>query len=482
MQKYKHFLPPLALSILLAWIYLASLAPGLSWSHFGADGGDLITAAATNGVAHPSGYPTYLLLARLFQLLPFGSLAYRTNLLSACFAIFAVLMLYFLAERSLPLPNARLRSWIALISSVAFGLAPLFWSQAVITEVYTLHLFFLTFIFYLCFGLPTNLKTQVVDFFVGMTLGLALGNHLTSLLLLPVVLGAAKRDWRSVSLRLCGMGIGSLVYLNLPLRALSSPPLNWGNPATLDGFLWLVSGQLYADQLTFLPLPGLLERISAIAALTWGQFGLLGVLLGMTGMVSGGLALNLNRSLLWVTAGSILFALVYTTSDSFLYLLPALMAFSIWIGAGISRFSTVVSRRWPNAAAWVGILFLIFLVGQTALNWQKVDASHDLRAEEFGEQVLVSLPPNALVFAKGDQAVFALWYFHFGLNQRPDLVIVSSDLLQFPWYLESLRVAYPGLQINASFLFESSLAAANPERPTCTVTYLNWAQVYCDPR
>ena len=48
-------------------VYLASLAPGLTWANFGADGGDLIAAAATGGVAHPTGYPFYLLLARLFQ-------------------------------------------------------------------------------------------------------------------------------------------------------------------------------------------------------------------------------------------------------------------------------------------------------------------------------------------------------------------------------------------------------------------------------
>ncbi|MDX9992340.1 MAG: DUF2723 domain-containing protein [Anaerolineales bacterium] len=482
MQRYKHFLPPLALSFLLAWVYLASLAPGLSWAHFGADGGDLITAAATNGIAHPSGYPTYLLLARLFQFLPIGSLAYRTNLLSACCAIFAALILYFLTERSLLLTKPGLRSLIASISGLAFGLSPLFWSQALITEVYTLHLFFLTLILYLCFGLPQDLKTRRVDFLIGTTLGLALGNHLTSLLLLPVVLLAAPRNWKSLALRLAGIASGGLVYLILPLRALSGPPLNWGNPATLDGFFWLVSGQLYAGQLALLPWPALLERIAAIAGLAWGQFGLLGLALGMSGMVSGGLPLNLNRSLLWLAAGSVLFALVYTTSDSFLYLLPVILSFSVWIGAGLAKGSQLLSARWPRLAPSLAILFLIFLAGQTALNWQKVDASHDLRAEDFGEQVLAALPPNALVFARGDQAVFGLWYFHFGLKQRPDLVILSSDLLQFSWYLDSLRVAYPSLQINGSYLFESSLIAANPTRPNCTVTYLNWPQVYCAPR
>src|SRR6188768_2320149 len=60
----------LILAVILALCYSVTMAPGLSWANGGADGGDLIAAAATNGVAHPSGYPLYLLLARVFQLIP----------------------------------------------------------------------------------------------------------------------------------------------------------------------------------------------------------------------------------------------------------------------------------------------------------------------------------------------------------------------------------------------------------------------------
>src|SRR5512134_545866 len=72
--------------VVLAIAYASTLAPGITWANNGTDSGDLITAAATLGVAHPTGYPTYLLLARFFQLIPVGSLAFRTNLLSALFA------------------------------------------------------------------------------------------------------------------------------------------------------------------------------------------------------------------------------------------------------------------------------------------------------------------------------------------------------------------------------------------------------------
>ena len=64
-------------------LYLATLAPGLTWAHDSSDGGELAAAAYTLGIAHPPGYPTYVLLAHLFTRLPVGEVATRTNLFSA---------------------------------------------------------------------------------------------------------------------------------------------------------------------------------------------------------------------------------------------------------------------------------------------------------------------------------------------------------------------------------------------------------------
>ena len=70
--------------------YLTSLAPTITWAHGSADSGELVTAAYYLGVAHPTGYPAYVLLGWLFSHLPFGSIALRVNLLSAISASLAV--------------------------------------------------------------------------------------------------------------------------------------------------------------------------------------------------------------------------------------------------------------------------------------------------------------------------------------------------------------------------------------------------------
>src|SRR5262245_48960660 len=60
----------------------------------GGDSGELILAAQTLGVAHPPGYPLFTMLGKLFSLLPFSTIAWRINLLSAvCDAGAAALLL-----------------------------------------------------------------------------------------------------------------------------------------------------------------------------------------------------------------------------------------------------------------------------------------------------------------------------------------------------------------------------------------------------
>ena len=89
---------------------------------------------------------------------------------------------------------------------------------------------------------------------------------------------------------------------------------------------------------------------------------------------------------------------------------------------------------------WVVLVLFSFLFFTlTVSRWLKVDAAHDLRAEQFGSHAMEIIPQNAIVFADGDQAIFALWYFHFALKQRPDIAILVPDLLQADWYVKTIR-------------------------------------------
>jgi hypothetical protein len=97
----------------------------------------------------------------------------------------------------------------------------------------------------------------------------------------------------------------------------------------------------------------------------------------------------------------------------------------------------------------------------------------------FGRQVMAEVPNDALVFVKGDRAVFGLWYFHFALNQRPDLVVIAEELLHFDWYQETLQDTYPMLTVPGPFPWPQNVADANPARPKCHVQYIDHAEIEC---
>ena len=480
-------------------VYLLTMAPGLTWANSGADGGDLITAAATGGVAHPSGYPLFLLLASLFQKIPIGELAFRTNLMCAIATAFASVTLFAMTSRSLK-PEAPFLSWLpGLASGFAFGLAPLIWSQAVITEVYALNALFVALILYLLESPVTARFTQArKDSLIGLTFGLSIGNHVTVLFLLPVILLATIRDYSTATdqawqgkdwkfsgrsfLRTClWIGIGLLIYLTLPLRALSKPPVNWGYPNNPGGFWWLVSGKLYQGQLLISSFAPLWERLRAVAAIFLDHFGLVGLTVGLIGLIVFFKPSRLNFSTLWILAAFSTFAVVYSTNDAFIYLIPALLCFSIWIGHGLGRLMEVIPRRFKGVPTVAGTILLVILFVQGILHWKQVDAAGDTRAASFSQDVLSIAPPEAIIFAQGDQAIFSLWYFEYVMKSRPDLAVIAPDLLQFEWYTQVLKDTYPGLNIPTPFPFASTVIEANPGHPYCYVQYDQIPLISCSP-
>jgi hypothetical protein len=457
----KKYLESLILAAVLALCYALTLAPDLSWANGGADGGDLISAAATNGIAHPSGYPLYLLLAHAFQWIPVGTLAFRTNLFSAVCTVLAALAFQRFLRQQIS-PN------VALIAGLALGLAPAIWSQAVITEVYGLQSLLL--VLFLWGMMDENLCGG--EWMRGLLFGLALGNHLTTLLLLPLLL---LRTAPEVGL-LRPAQFAKRVFTSLVmivvfccifwLRANFNSPINWGNPVTLANLWWLVSGKMYANYTFNISPPDVLLRLRAFGGLLLEQFTIPGVLLGIYGLFSG-LPRRMVLISLWMFVSFAGFAIVYGSYDSQVYLIPAYIAFILWMAYGLQDLLDSIP---PKLTRLVVTVIVLGLTARIPFTIPVVDASHDHRAEQFGALFAAKTPQHAIVFASGDEAVFALWYFHYAFGQRPDTIIIADELLVYPWYAETLMHTYPSIKLTVSGTSRYEIIARNSARPVCYVS------------
>src|SRR5574341_497983 len=144
----------LAVIILLSLvIYLKTLSPTVSFI----DSGELAVVCQTLGIAHPTGYPLYTLLGRIFTFLPLKDTIFRVNLFSLICVVFTNLFLFLtlslLSERfvrtSPKIFYITIKFLIPFIATLLFAFTPILWSQATTNEVYALHIFLMTLLIYL---------------------------------------------------------------------------------------------------------------------------------------------------------------------------------------------------------------------------------------------------------------------------------------------------------------------------------------------
>jgi hypothetical protein len=112
-------------------LYLQTLAPSVATLFD--DSLEFPLVSYRLGIAHPTGYPLYTLLGKLFTLGPWRNVGWSVNLLSAVGAALTVVLVYLISRALVP------RRWPALLGALALAVSPVFWSQSVIAEVYTLN-------------------------------------------------------------------------------------------------------------------------------------------------------------------------------------------------------------------------------------------------------------------------------------------------------------------------------------------------------
>ncbi|MBU6366787.1 MAG: DUF2723 domain-containing protein [Gemmatimonadetes bacterium] len=226
------------LAVLL--LYLVTLAPSTSmW-----DTSEYIAAAYVLGLPHPPGNPLFVLIGRVFSILPIApTVAMRINVLAALSSAASAAMWFLVTERVLV--GWFSRRWMriaggalaALVGATAFTV----WNQSVVNEkVYTVSLVGLAVICWLTVRWCDDPEGPVADrllVLVAYLLGLGYANHMAGMLAAPAVgFAVLVRRWETVLrwklLLACvaALVLGMTPFATQPIRAAHFPAINEGEP------------------------------------------------------------------------------------------------------------------------------------------------------------------------------------------------------------------------------------------------------------
>jgi tetratricopeptide (TPR) repeat protein len=197
MQNYKLINRVMAaVAFLFSFIiYLSTIAPSVSFW----DCGEFITCSYILGIPHPPGAPFYLLIGRIFTMLPLAAdIALRVNIISALTSALTVMLTFLIIVRLVKqwrgepknLEDILILTASGLIGAMAFAFTDSFWFNAVEAEVYAISMFFTSFIFWLILVWLEKAEEPGSErylLFIAYMIGLAIGVHLEMILVLPAI-------------------------------------------------------------------------------------------------------------------------------------------------------------------------------------------------------------------------------------------------------------------------------------------------------
>jgi len=416
---------PFAAGLVGMSIYLVTVCP----TFFPGDSPELASAAFTLGIAHPPGYPLFCLIGKLFSFLPAGPIAFRLNLLSVFFSASTVFLLALILEVLAVGPA------VAFSTSLIFAFSRIFWSQALIGEVYGLHIFFIALTTFLLVSWIRQNKNYLL-LWLAFAYGLSITNHHIMLGLGPVFAGviisvSIRNNIRIPWAKLAGLFVlGVLVYLYLPGRSMAHPAIDWGETRTPAGFLQHLIRKEYGGILRGAHPGRLPEQLWIFVKLLTEQFSpgilpfmLLGLLVSFRHRHFGWFSL---AGFFVLSVGLILF-LNFNPEGKSRYIVEVFFTSSyffaaVWLGLGL-QFVTEKSR----AEKWMAVLAIILPVLPFAGNFGLFHRNSDVIGSRYGQDVLSTPEPGAVIFCRGDNSVFPMLYFKKVEKLRPDVTVYDES-------------------------------------------------------
>ena len=423
------------------WAYTQTLLPGVDPG----DTGGFQAAVLWPQVSARQAYPLYYNLARPFVLAtaPMDP-ARALNLFSAIWAAAAVGVLVFVCATV----NRSLAGGVVAGGLLAFSYT--FWTQALIAEVYTLHLALIALCLVLLYtyaARPTLARLTV--FFA--VYAIAFGNHFSMILLIVpfavFLLQSAPAPANLfkpavVSIALATVVVGALQYAPnfLSVARAFDAPASW--PDRAAAFWFDTTKQDWRDTMLFgIQTDQAADRVSMWWFDARQQFGVAGLALAVAGIV-GLWRISRRWAVLVVSALAIntAFALTYNVGDTHVFFLPGHLMTAFLAGAAIAWIAGTLATT-SSARVLVALVAVLYIGWRGWSTWPAVDRHADRRAEQLIARLSFGINERdaLLVSEMNWQLENVLLYAQRHL--RPDLawVRLGDVMAQWPFLVEDNR-------------------------------------------
>jgi hypothetical protein len=410
--------------------YLRSLMPGIGYS------GDVAKwqyLSVTGGIPHATGYPLWVALIQAWgNIVPWGSPAWKTSLLSAVIGAVAIGVLF----RLLRVLNVR--RTVAAATALTFAVTPTFWSQASIAEVYTLHTLFLGSLT-LCLarwrlgGSNRWLLAGVAIF------SMALGHHMMTVLVLPGMawlvwsdrkraITLANAAWAGLFVVLGASQYLYMLYMNDVGGFVEVPTHNLAD-------LWdLIRGGEFKDEMWAF---GVYEYLEKRVPLLWETIGR--EYLFLQAAIAYGIwhglwderpRRDISIHLLLLGILSTLFATNYDVFDVEVFFIPLLFVLAVFLGLGLERAIIWANQRYPDhqRVVWgvaLGLLALPLVFGLA--DYRRASQRGNLADAARIEQALAVAGENAVFVTDNyaDEQYFSYFLLGEGLAEERNLAVAG---------------------------------------------------------
>jgi hypothetical protein len=370
---------PVALLVvgLVALLYWRTLLPYLGGTE---DTPKFQYLGSVLGTAHSPGYPLYIFVSYLFSHLPVGTLAYRINLMSACFGA-ATALLVFLAARRLGCHRGS-----AAVIALALAGGRAFWENSTFAEVYTLNAALWAAIVLMLLRWNTSRDNRDL-YLATVFMALGLGNHGTILGLFPAAFAfllLSGRPWLRLRPALSCAAIiaaGLAQYGFIWIRTVQGARYLESQASNMRELIEVMTGRRFAGQMFHLDAHTVAtERVPLLWATLRAEMGYIGIAAAGLGLVLLIRKRPAQGMLLAVGALAVFVLTTNVVADVGGFLLPVVVMLWLAAAVGLESVRLAVKDRMGDiaAAATLG-LFCVLPVWQVQANY----SFNDRHAQSF---------------------------------------------------------------------------------------------------